>query len=103
MIEDAHAAWRPTQAMIEEARRARELGHPTLTAELMGDPLPGRSALDHLRQAEMRDGKVRELWPGIRANEAEPKAPELFARVRSRPEQERGRKTAPRHRYAGQA
>lgn len=37
---------------IEEAQRLRAIGHNSLTAELMGDPLPGRSALDHLKESQ---------------------------------------------------
>lgn len=32
----------------EEAKRAHKAGYPTLTAFLLRDPLPGRSALDKM-------------------------------------------------------
>jgi hypothetical protein len=37
---------RPSDETLREAERIRALDHPTITAALMGDPLPGRSALD---------------------------------------------------------
>lgn len=43
---------RPTPAAIAEAKRAHEIGHQSTVATLMGDPLPGRSALDRRSQAQ---------------------------------------------------
>jgi hypothetical protein len=40
------AGARPPHEVLAEAHHRRGLNHPTLTARLCGDPLPGRSALD---------------------------------------------------------
>jgi hypothetical protein len=45
-------AVRPSPAAIAEAKRAHALGHQSTVAALMGDPLPGRSALDRRSQAK---------------------------------------------------
>ena len=41
----------PIAALADRDARAR-LERPTITAEFFGDPLPGRSALDHKRSME---------------------------------------------------
>jgi hypothetical protein len=40
---------RPSEKMLLEAERIRNTYHPTIIGELMGDPKPGRSALDRRR------------------------------------------------------
>lgn len=41
----------PKAAQLIESRRNRDMEPESLTAHLMGDPLPGRSALDQRLQA----------------------------------------------------
>jgi hypothetical protein len=40
---------RPSPEAWRDAERIRHMSHPTIVGELMGDPLPGRSALDRIR------------------------------------------------------
>jgi hypothetical protein len=40
---------RASPEALREAERIRNMYHPTIVGELMGDPLPGRSALDKRR------------------------------------------------------
>jgi hypothetical protein len=40
---------RPSLEALREAERVKHLVHPTIVGQLMGDPLPGRSALEKRR------------------------------------------------------
>jgi len=49
---------RPSDEAIAEAQRLMDLPRTT-TQELMGDPLPGRSALDKLSSSHVTGGQPR--------------------------------------------